>query len=85
VGVVKLGIGIGVTWQGTSKVTSEIVQTKQAIAQTYDKIRSSEGLSFQLPEMGMSLLIALSGLVLLGMVKKFSSPSIGDGKDEIQD
>ena len=85
VGVVKLGIGIGVTWQGTSKITSEIVQTKQAIAQTYDKIRSSEGLSFQLPEMGMSLLIALSGLVLLGMVKKFSSPSIGDGKDEIQD
>jgi hypothetical protein len=85
VGVVKLGIGIGVTWQGTSKITSEIVQTKQAIAQTYDKIRSSEGLSFQLPEMGMSLLIALSGLVLLGMFKKFSTPSIGDRKDEIQD
>jgi hypothetical protein len=84
VGVVKLGIGIGVTWQGTSKITAEIVQTKQAIAQTYDKIRSSEGLSFQLPEMGMSLLIALSGLVLLAMFKKFSSPSIGDKNDEIQ-
>jgi hypothetical protein len=83
VGVVKLGIGIGVTWQGTSKITSEIIQTKQAIAQTYDKIRSSEGLSFQLPEMGMSLLIALSGLVLLGMVKKFSSPSIGDKDNEV--
>jgi hypothetical protein len=84
VGVVKLGIGIGVTWQGTSKITAEIVQTKQAIAQTYDKIRSSEGLSFQLPEMGMSLLIAISGLVLLAMFKKFSSPSIGDKNDEIQ-
>jgi hypothetical protein len=85
VGVVKLGIGIGVTWQGTSKITAEVVQTKQAIAQTYDKIRNSEGLSFQLPEMGLSLLIALSGLVLLGMFKKFSPPSIGDKDDEIQD
>jgi hypothetical protein len=33
--------------------------------------------------MGMSLLIALSGLVLLGMVKKFSSPSIGDKDNEV--
>jgi hypothetical protein len=64
VGLVKLGIGIGVTWQGTSKITSEIIQTKQQIAQTYQEIRSSEGLSFQLPDMGMSLLIALSGVAL---------------------
>jgi hypothetical protein len=73
IGIVKLAIGGSVTWQGTSKITSEIIQTKQAIAQTYQEIRSSEGLSFQLPDMGMSLLIALSGVVLLGIVKKFSS------------
>lgn len=73
IGIVKLAIGGAVSFSGTSKITSEIVQTKQAIAQTYQEIRSSEGLSFQLPDMGMSLLIALSGVVLLGIVKKFSN------------
>ncbi|MBE9239162.1 hypothetical protein IQ227_24920 [Anabaena aphanizomenioides LEGE 00250] len=73
IGIVKLAIGGAVSFSGTSKITAEVVQTKQAIAQTYQEIRSSEGLSFQLPDMGMSLLIALSGVVLLGIVKKFSS------------
>lgn len=73
IGIVKLVIGGAVSFSGTSKITSEIIQTKQAIAQTYEEIRSSEGLSFQLPDMGMSLLIALSGVVFLGIVKKFSS------------
>ena len=70
IGIVKLAIGGAVSFSGTSKITSEIIQTKQQIAQTYQEIRSSEGLSFQLPDMGMSLLIALSGVALLGIVKK---------------
>jgi hypothetical protein len=82
VGVVKLGIGIGTSWQGTAKITKEISDTHTQIAQTYQEIRSSEGLSFQLPDMGMSLLIALSGLALLAMVKKFSN-NTGDKDNEI--
>jgi hypothetical protein len=81
VGIVKLAIGGAVSFNGTSKITSEIIQTKQAIAQTYQEIRNSEGLSFQLPDMGMSLLIALSGIVLLGIVKKFSSTNNTGEKD----
>ena len=73
IGIVKLAIGGSVTWQGTSKITSEIIQTKQAIAQTYEEIRSSEGLSFQLPDVGVSLLLTLSAIALLGIVKKFSN------------
>ncbi|MTJ10542.1 hypothetical protein [Anabaena sp. UHCC 0204] len=72
IGIVKLAIGGAVSFSGTSKITSEIIQTQQAIAQTYQEIRSSEGLSFQLPNLGFSLLIALSSIALLGMVKKFS-------------
>jgi hypothetical protein len=81
IGIVKLAIGGAVSFSGTSKITSEIVQTKQAIAQTYQEIRNSEGLSFQLPDMGMSLLIALSGVALLGIVKKFSSTNNTGDKD----
>ncbi|MFM5946002.1 MAG: hypothetical protein ACKO9G_22015 [Dolichospermum sp.] len=73
VGIVKLGIGIGVSWNGTTKISKEIASTYAQINQTYQEIRSSEGLSFQFPDMGMSLLIALSGVVLLGIVKKFSN------------
>jgi hypothetical protein len=84
IGIVKLVIGGAVSFSGTSKITAEVVQTKQAIAQTYQEIRSSEGLSFQLPDMGMSLLIALSGVALLGIVKKFSSTNnTGDKDNEI--
>ena len=72
VGIVKLGIGIGVSWQGTAKISKEVVNTYSEIQKTYEEIRSSEGLSFQLPDMGMTLLIALSGLALLTMFKKFS-------------
>jgi hypothetical protein len=75
VGIVKLGIGIGVSWQGTAKISKEVGNTYAHINQTYQEIKSSEGLSFQLPDMGMSLLIALSGVALLGIVKKFSNPN----------
>lgn len=84
VGIVKLAIGGAVSFNGTSKITAEVIQTQQAIAQTYQEIRSSEGLSFQLPDMGMSLLIALAGIALLGIVKKFSSTNnTGDKDNEI--
>jgi hypothetical protein len=75
IGIIKLSIGIGVSWNGTAKITKEISNTYAQINQTYQEIKSSEGLSFQLPDMGMSLLIALSGVALLGIVKKFSNPN----------
>jgi hypothetical protein len=73
IGIVKLVIGGAVSFSGTSKITSEIIQTKQAIAQTYQEIRSSDGLSFQLPSPGMSLLIGISCAALIGLFKKFST------------
>ena len=72
IGVVKLGIGIGTSWQGTAKISKEVANTYTEINQTYQEIRSSEGLSFQLPDIGLSLIIALSAIALLGIVKKFS-------------
>jgi hypothetical protein len=83
VGLIKLSIGIGVSWQGTAKITKEISDTHTQIAQTYQEIRSSEGLSFQLPDVGFSLLLALSGLAILAMVKKFQSSNTGDNNNEI--
>ncbi|WP_071192607.1 hypothetical protein [Trichormus sp. NMC-1] len=73
VGLIKLIIGGAVSMQGTSKITAEIINTQSQIAQTYNEIRSSEGLSFQLPNMGFSLLIGLGAIALIGMLKKFSS------------
>ncbi|MFM6551960.1 MAG: hypothetical protein ACKPHV_20195 [Microcystis panniformis] len=73
VGLIKLSIGIGVSWQGTAKITKEITNTYAQINQTYQEIKSTDGFNFQLPDMGMSLLIAISGVVLLGIVKKFSN------------
>ncbi|MFM6225218.1 MAG: hypothetical protein ACKPDM_33515, partial [Dolichospermum sp.] len=63
VGLIKLSIGIGVSWQGTAKITKEITNTYAQINQTYQEIKSTDGFNFQLPSMGMSLLIALSGVV----------------------
>jgi hypothetical protein len=72
VGIVKLAIGGITTWQGTSKITKEVVETKKNINLTYQEIRDKEGLSFQLPmpEIGVSILIALIGIVTLGVIKK---------------
>jgi hypothetical protein len=72
VGIVKLAIGGITTWQGTSKITKEVVETKKSINLTYQEIRDKEGLSFQLPmpEIGVSILIALIGIVTLGIIKK---------------
>ncbi|MBD2297000.1 hypothetical protein H6G06_26875 [Anabaena sphaerica FACHB-251] len=73
IGIIKLLIGGAVSLQGTSKITTEIINTQSQIAQTYNEIRSSEGLSFQLPNMGLSLLIGLSAVALIGIFKKFSN------------
>ena len=73
VGVVKLGIGIGVSWQGTAKISKEVVNTYSEINRTYEEIRSSDGFNFQLPSPGMSLLIGISCAALIGLIKKFST------------
>jgi hypothetical protein len=83
VGLIKLSIGIGVSWQGTAKISKEIANTYTQINQTYQEIRSSEGLSFQLPDVGLSLLIALSGLAILAMFKNFNKSNNTGGEDEI--
>jgi hypothetical protein len=72
VGIVKLAIGGITTWQGTSKISLEVAETKKNINLTYQEIRDKEGLSFQLPmpEIGISILIALIGIVALGIIKK---------------
>lgn len=72
VGIVKLAIGGIATWQGTSKISLEVTETKKNINLTYQEIRDKEGLSFQLPmpEIGVSILIALVGIVILGIIKK---------------
>jgi hypothetical protein len=85
VGVVKLGIGITTTLNGTGKISKEITNTYAEINRTYEEIRSSDGFNFQLPDMGMTLLIALSGLALLTMFKKFSSNTNQENNNEIQD
>jgi hypothetical protein len=75
IGIIKLLIGGAVSWQGTSKITAEIVNTQANIAQTYQEIRSSEGISWQLPNIGMSLLIALAAVALIAMWKQVSTTS----------
>jgi hypothetical protein len=78
-GIVKLAIGGAVSFSGTSKITAEVVQTQSAIAQTYEEIRSSEGLSYQLPNMGYALLIALGAILLIGFIKKGISSNENQG------
>ncbi|MEY3255474.1 MAG: hypothetical protein RLZZ29_605 [Cyanobacteriota bacterium] len=82
IGIVKLGIGIGVSWNGTAKISSEIAHTYSEIAQTYSEIRSNEGLSFQLPSPGMSLLIGICAAALIGLFKKFSNTNTESTNEE---
>lgn len=70
VGIIKLAIGGVVSWNGTGTIAREVLQTNQGIAETYREIRSSEGLSYQLPNIGVSLAIALVAVVLIGFLKK---------------
>ncbi|MFM6224237.1 MAG: hypothetical protein ACKPDM_28435 [Dolichospermum sp.] len=80
VGIVKLGIGVTVSWNSTAKITKEISSTYAQINETYQEIRSSEGFNFQLPSMGISLLVGLSAIALIGFFKKLSS---GENNNEI--
>ena len=82
VGVVKLSIGIATSWQGTAKISKEVASTYSQISQTYQEIRSSEGLSFQLPDITLALLIALSAIALLGISKKFSFNNNQEGNSD---
>jgi hypothetical protein len=82
IGIVKLGIGIGVSWNGTAKISGEISHTYSVIAQTYSEIRSNEGLSFQLPSPGLSLLIGISCAALIGLIKKFSNTNTESKNEE---
>ncbi|MFM6133645.1 MAG: hypothetical protein ACKPCP_05650 [Sphaerospermopsis kisseleviana] len=79
VGIVKLAIGFTVSWNSTTRITQEITNTYSEIAQTYQEIRSREGLSFQLPNIGTSVLVVVAALLLIGIFKKFQIP--GDNND----
>ena len=83
VGVVKLGIGITTTLNGTGKISKEITNTYTQINRTYEEIRSSDGFNFQLPDVSMTLIIALSCLALITLLKKFSSNNNQENKNEV--
>lgn len=85
VGIIKLAIGGAVAWNSTARITKEIISTQSQISQVYEQIRSREGLSFQLPNASVSLLIALTAIALLSAFKKVSNTSnTGVEEDEIQ-
>ncbi|WP_071192424.1 hypothetical protein [Trichormus sp. NMC-1] len=81
VGIIKLAIGFTVSWNSTARITKEITNTYTQINQTYQEIKSSEGLSFQLPSMGASILIIIASLLLIGIFKKFQTT--GDNNNDI--
>lgn len=84
VGIIKLAIGGAVSWNSTARITQEIISTQSQISQVYEQIRSREGLSFQLPNASVSLLIALTAIALLSAFKKLSNTSnTGVEEDEI--
>jgi len=74
-GVIKLLVGGAISLSGTSKITSEVIQTQSAISATYAEIRNSKGLTVQLPNISISLLLALFAVVLIGVVKKLGTSS----------
>ncbi|MBD2667266.1 hypothetical protein [Richelia sinica] len=73
VGIIKLAIGGVVSWNSTTRITTEVSNTYTQINQTYQEIKSSEGLSFQLPSVGTSLLIGVGAIALIGLIRKLSS------------
>ncbi|MFM6137683.1 MAG: hypothetical protein ACKPCP_26680 [Sphaerospermopsis kisseleviana] len=72
VGIIKLAIGCVVSWNSTAQITKEISNTYTQINATYNEIKSSEGLSFQLPGIGTALLVGVGAVVLLGFIKSLS-------------
>ncbi|MFM6021679.1 MAG: hypothetical protein ACKPER_01890, partial [Dolichospermum sp.] len=73
VGIIKLAIGCVVSWNSTAQITKEISNTYTQINATYNEIKISEGLSFQLPSIGTALLVGVGAVVLIGLIKKFST------------
>ena len=73
IGIIKLAIGGVVSWNSTARITKEISSTYTQINATYQEIKSSEGLSFQLPGIGAALLVGIGAVVLIGFIKKFQS------------
>ncbi|MFM6909464.1 MAG: hypothetical protein ACKPKW_10060, partial [Dolichospermum sp.] len=71
---------VTVSWNSTAKITKEITNTYAQINQTYQEIKSTDGFNFQLPSMGISLLVGLSAIALIGFFKKLSS---GENNNEI--
>ncbi|MFM6473100.1 MAG: hypothetical protein ACKPGH_06270, partial [Dolichospermum sp.] len=43
IGVIKLAIGVTVSWNSTAKITKEITNTYAQINQTYQEIKSTDG------------------------------------------
>jgi len=78
-GVIKLIIGGAVSLSGSAQITAQIVQTQAGIAQTYREIRSNDGLNWQLPNIGLPLLISLLAIFMIGILRKAYS------KEEIKD
>ena len=78
VGIIKLAIGGVVSWNSTARITKEITNTYAQINQTYQEIKSSEGLSFQLPSIGTALIAGIVGILLIGFIKSLSP---GDKQD----
>lgn len=70
VGVIKLGIGIGVSLNGTAKISKEILNTRNEIRITYKEIQDNN--NWQVPNMEISLLVTFVGIALLGIIKKIT-------------
>lgn len=78
IGIAKLLIGGAVSFSGTSKITKEVLHTHDAIAETYKEIRANNGLSFQLPSMSVSLIIALMFMAVVIYLKSLGNPNVQD-------
>ncbi|MEA5559347.1 hypothetical protein [Nodularia spumigena] len=81
IGIIKIAIGGVVSAKGTAKITHEVFTTQENIQNTYQQIRQRDGYGFQMPSVGLSLMIALLAIATLGLFKKVQST--GEKQDEI--
>ena len=81
IGIIKIAIGGVVSAQGTAKITKEVFTTQENIQNTYKQIRSREGYGFQMPSVGLSLLIALLAVATVGLFKKVQNT--GETNEEL--
>jgi hypothetical protein len=78
IGIAKLLIGGAVSFSGTSRITKEVLLTHDVIAETYKEIRANNGLTWQLPSMNISLLIALIFMAVVIYFKSLGNPNVQD-------